>query len=209
MLSTSCCTFAIVLSLKTASDCSLTYFRPFQKLSCSGPTWTKWSPQKITFECSFIAQNPFLTILGLKKNFGFFFSKIQDFYVLTPILPRWGKVNSPKNHIWVLFYRVKSISDHFRTLKNFEKFFKNLSFFVLTPILLRWKKWSQQKIIFECSFIAQNPFHAISGLWKILKIFRNILKFLPPLARQNELSSQTQMLQFTWICKLMKIVKVY
>ena len=36
MLSTSSCTFAKVLSTKTASNCSLTYFRPFHKLSCSG-----------------------------------------------------------------------------------------------------------------------------------------------------------------------------
>ena len=47
MLSTSYCTFAVVLSLKAASDCSLTYFRPFQKLSCSDLTWlNKKSPQK-------------------------------------------------------------------------------------------------------------------------------------------------------------------
>ena len=65
-LSTSYCTFAKVLSTKTASDCSLTYFRLFQQLKCSGPTWlNKTKSTKITFECSFLAQNPFQTNLGL------------------------------------------------------------------------------------------------------------------------------------------------
>ena len=63
---TSYCTFAKVLSTKTASDCSLIYFRLFQKLSCSGLTWlNKTKFTKITFECSFIAQNLFQNILGL------------------------------------------------------------------------------------------------------------------------------------------------
>ena len=96
--------------------------------------WKKWSQQKILFECSFIAQNPFQTILGLWK-----------------------------------------------TLKNFRKFFW-IILFVSTPIQHRWKKWSQQKITFECSFIEQNPFQTILGLWKTLKIFRkkfwNFWKFL-------------------------------
>ena len=79
---------------------------------------------------------------------------------------------STKNHFWVLFHSAKPISDHFRTLKNFEKFFPKIwNFYVSTPWLHRWKKWSQQKITFECSFIAQNPFQTILGLRKILKNF--------------------------------------
>ena len=159
MLSTSYCTFGIVLSLKTASDCSLSYCRPFKNLSFSYPTrlnkmkstkyqfWVhfhsaksisnhfktlkkfwifflkkseKWNQQKILFECSFIAQNSFQTILGLWK-----------------------------------------------TLKNFRKEIWN--FCVSTPILHRWKKWSQQKIIFGCSVIVQNPVQTILGLRTILE----------------------------------------
>ena len=45
------------------------------------------------------------------------------------------------------------------------------------------KKWNQQKIVFECSFIVQNQFQTILGLWKILKIFfqkiRNFYMFRP------------------------------
>ena len=83
------------------------------------------------------------------------------------------QMKSTKNQFWVLFHSAKSISDHFRTFKNFENFFqKNRNFYVSTPILLRWKKWSQQKITFECFFIAQNPFQTILGLWKTLKNFR-------------------------------------
>ena len=85
MLSTSYCTFAVVLSLRTASDCSLTYFRPFHNLSCSGITWlSKKRSTKITFECSFIAQNPFQTTLGLSKIFEFFSQKLEIFICVDP-----------------------------------------------------------------------------------------------------------------------------
>ena len=127
MLSALYCTFAKVLSLESASDCPLTYFRPIQKLSFSGPTrFNKMKHTKITFERSFIAQNPFQPILGLEKKFyNFFLENSKLFYVLTPIMPRCRKVNSTKNHIWALFHSAISFSDHFRTLKNFEKFSKN------------------------------------------------------------------------------------
>ena len=85
MLSTSYCTFAVVWSLKTASDCSLTYFRPFQKLRCSGLTWlNKTKSIKITFAYSFIAQNLFQTILGLKKILEFFSQKFEIFVCFNP-----------------------------------------------------------------------------------------------------------------------------
>ena len=84
-LSTSYCTFPEVLSTKTASDCSLTYFRLFQKLSCSRPTWlNKMKSTKITFQCSFIAQNPFQTILGLRKILAFFSQEFENFVCLDP-----------------------------------------------------------------------------------------------------------------------------
>ena len=35
--------------------------------------------KKITFECSFIAQNPFQTILGLQKILKIFFKKFEIF----------------------------------------------------------------------------------------------------------------------------------
>ena len=41
----------------------------------------KWSQQKITFECSLIAQNPFQTHFRTLKNFENFFQKIRHFYV--------------------------------------------------------------------------------------------------------------------------------
>ena len=105
-------------------------------------------------------------------------------------------MKSTKNHFWVLFHSAKSISDHFRTRKNFENFQKIWNFYVSTPILLRWKKWSQQKIIFECSFIAQNPFQTILGLWKFFKFFRKkflkILKFFPSLTPYRKIFSSIE-----------------
>ena len=92
-------TFAIVLSLKTASDCSLTYFRPFQKLSCCGPTWlNKKRSTKITFECSFIAQNPLHIISGHQKILEFFFLKNLKFCVFQPLYCIGEKSKSTKNH---------------------------------------------------------------------------------------------------------------
>ena len=126
MLSTSSCTFAKVLSTKTASDCSLTYFRPFHKLGCSGLTWlNEMKPTKnhywVLFHSAKSISNHFRTL----KKCRFFFSKIQNSYMCwPPILPRWTKMNSTKNHMWVLFHSAKSNSYHFRTFENFEKFLK-------------------------------------------------------------------------------------
>ena len=42
-----------------------------------------------------------------------------------------------KNHFWVLFHSAKSISDHFRTLKNFRKIFEKI-FEIFWKILGFW-----------------------------------------------------------------------
>ena len=77
-----------VLSTKTVSDCSLTYFKLFQKLSCSGRTWlNKMKSTKITFECFFIAQNPIQSILGFRKILEIFFSKNLNFCMFRPPPP--------------------------------------------------------------------------------------------------------------------------
>ena len=126
MLSTTYRTFCKVLSAKTASDCSLSFadhLRTWVFPTLLG--WTNWSQQKITFDCSFIVQNPFQAFLGLWK-----------------------------------------------TLKNFRKIFWSF-LFISTPIIIGEKKWSQQKISFECSFIVQNPFQTVLGLWKVFEIFEN------------------------------------
>ena len=146
MLSSSYCTFAIVLSLKTASDCSLSYCRPFKNLSFSYPTWL-------------------------------------------------NKMKSTKNHFWVHFHSRKSISNHFKTLKNFGIFFLKFKIFICwPPYCLDEEKWTQQKILFECSFIAQNSFQTILGLWKTLKIFRkkiwNFCVSTPILHRWKKWSQQ-------------------
>ena len=88
--------------------------------------------------------------------------------------------STKKNQFWVLFHSTKSISDHFRTFKIFEKFFSKIKiFFMFRPLyFIGEKKWSQQKITFECSFIVQNPFQTILGLWKILKIFKKFEIFM-------------------------------
>ena len=155
-------------------------FRLFQKLSYFGPTClTKMKSTKITFECFFLAQNPFQTILGLRKFLDFFFSKIWNFCMFRPPYTAWEKkMMSTRNHFWVLFHSAKSFPDHFSTQKNFGIFFsKSWNFCMFQPLYcLDEKKWSQQKIIFECFFIAQNPFQTILGLWKTLKHFRKIFE---------------------------------
>ena len=54
--------------------------------------------KKITFECSFIAQNPFQTILGLQKIFKIFFKKFEIFICFDPYTTLVKKVKSTKNH---------------------------------------------------------------------------------------------------------------
>ena len=48
------------------------------------------------------------------------------------------------------------------------------------PYFIGEKKWSQQKITFECSFIVQNPFQTILGLWKTLKNRAQNMNSKPP-----------------------------
>ena len=129
MLSPSYCTFGIVLSLKTASDCSLSYCRPFKNLSFSYPTWL-------------------------------------------------NKMKSTKNHFWVHFHSEKSIANLFKTLKIFGIFSRKFKFFYMCwpSYCLDEEKWTQQKILFECSFIAQNLFQTILGLWTILEFFSQKFK---------------------------------
>ena len=82
-------------------------------------------------------------------------------------------MKSTKNHFLVLFYSAKPISYNFRALENFEKFWKKfLNFCVFRPLYCIGEKSEvDKKITFECSFIAQNPFQTILGLWKTLKNF--------------------------------------
>ena len=58
----------------------------------------KLSRQKFTFECSFIAQNPFQTILGLQKTLNNFSQKFEIFVCFDPHTVLVKKVKSTKNH---------------------------------------------------------------------------------------------------------------
>ena len=122
--------------------------------------------------CSFIAQNPFQTIIGLRKILQFFSQKFENFLCFDPYTAWLKKRKSTKNHFWVLFHSEKS--DHFSTSKNFGFFFSKIWNFCMfrPPHCIGKKKWSQQKIPFECSFIEQNPLQTILGLWKTRKNFR-------------------------------------
>ena len=174
MLSTSYCTFAVVLSLKTASDCSLTYFRPVQKLRCSGLTWlNKKKVHKnhfwVLFHSAKSISNHFRTI----KNFGIYFSKVQNFFMCWPqYFLGEGKWTQQKNTYDCSFIAQNPFHTNLELRKILEFFSQKFEIFVFRPpILHRWKKWTQQKITSECSFIAQNPFQTILGLWKIFQIF--------------------------------------
>ena len=62
-------------------------------------------------------------------------------------------------------------------LTKIDFFQENFSIFYNRHII--WEVFSsQQKISFECSFIAQNPFQTILGLWKTFeKIFEIFSEF--------------------------------
>ena len=75
-------------------------------------------------------QNPIQTMLRL-QTFQVFFQKIIFFTVLTPYSAQVRKVNSAKNHILVIFYSAKSISDHFTISELFQIFFSKHQFFSL------------------------------------------------------------------------------
>ena len=177
-------------------NCFWLLFDLFQTISETelfGPTClNKMKSTKIFFECFFLAQNPFQTILGLRKILEFFSQKFEIFVCFDPLYCMGEKMKLTKNHFWVLFHSAESIPDHFSTQKNFGIFFSKI--FMFRPLCyLGEKKWSQQKIAFECSFIAQNPFQTILGLWKTLKKFRksfwNLCVSTPILHRWKKVKS--------------------
>ena len=136
------------------------------------PRWRKVNSTKKHLWLLFHSAKSISYQFRTPKNFGIFFSKIWNF-VFQTLYCIGEKSEINKKSFLVLFYSAKPISYNFRTLKNFENFSSKIwNFCVSTPILHRWKRWSQQKITFECSFIAQNPFQTILGLWKTLKNFR-------------------------------------
>ena len=62
----------------------------------------------------------------------YLFQTISETELFRSYLAEQNEVH--KNHFWVLFHSAKSISDHFRTLKTFEKFSKNfLKFLFFDP----------------------------------------------------------------------------
>ena len=103
------------------------------------------------------------------------FQTISEHEFFMPYLVEQKKF--PKNHFWVLFYRAKSIWYNFRTSKNFGFFSQNFSFFWIflkcfdPPYCQNEKKWSQQKMTYECTFIAQNSFQTFWGLQKVWILF--------------------------------------
>ena len=74
--------------------------------------------KKMTFECSFIAQNPFQTILEHRKTLKHFQKFFNFLYVSNPILHRWKKVKSTKNHFWVLFHSLRPYRKIFSSIEN-------------------------------------------------------------------------------------------
>ena len=105
-LSTSHCTFANECIVN--KNCFWQLFDLFQTISETelfGPTCSnKMKSTKITFECFFLAQNPFQTILGLRKILEFFSQKFEIFVGFDPLYCMGEKTKLTKNHFWVLFH---------------------------------------------------------------------------------------------------------
>ena len=123
------------------------------------------------------------------------------------------KLHECFSNLWSLWLsrwfsnREKNKWTKFASMYENNQVNKNWIFCIFYSRDLIWKNLKVNKnISFECSFIAQNPYQTIFRARNNLK-FSRFLKTIPPLARQNEFSSQTQMLQFTWICKLRKMGK--
>ena len=74
-------------------------------------------------------QNPIQTILRFQIFQVFFLQKLIFFTVSIPYTAQVRKVQSAKNHVLVLFYRAKSISDHFTISELFQVFFQKINFF--------------------------------------------------------------------------------
>ena len=85
MPSTTYSTFCKVLSAKTVSDCSLSYWRPFKNLSFPYPTWlNKVKSTKNHFCALFHSAKSISGHFRTSKNFEFFF-KIRNFYMFRPL----------------------------------------------------------------------------------------------------------------------------
>ena len=179
MLSTSYCTFAVVSSLKTASDYSLTI--PETELFKSYLVEQKKVHKNhflVLFHSAKSISNYFRTI----KIFGIFFLKNSKFlYLLTPTLPRWRKVNSTKKHLWLLFHSAKSISYQFRTPKNFGIFFSKIWNFVFQTLYCIGEKSEINKKSFLVLFYSAKPisdhFRTLKNFEKFSKKFFKFLKY--------------------------------
>ena len=131
------------------------------KLSTSHWTFAKVLSTKTASDCS-------LTSFRLLQKLSF-------------SCPIWlNKIKSPK----IIFESSFIAKNPFHAILGLQKifliFFRKITKFlyVSTPKLHSWIKWSQQKITFECSFIAQIPFQTILGLRKIFEIFKKFEIFI-------------------------------
>ena len=135
----------------------------------------KWSQQKITFECSFIAQNPFQTILEHGKTLKHFRKFFNFLYVSNPILHRWKKWSQQKITFecsLIAQNPFQTILEHGKTLKHLRKIFNFL--YVSNPILHRWKKMKSTKNHFWVLFHSAKSISDHFRTWNNFETFSKI-----------------------------------
>ena len=104
------------------------------------------------------------------KLFKFFFQKIIFLTVLTPYTAQVRKVNSAKNHILVIFYSAKSISDHITISELFQVFSKNQFFSLFRTLYCKAEKHEVRKNHFSALLQCKIHFRPIYKL-RIFSIF--------------------------------------
>ena len=150
------------------------------------------------------AKNHFLVIFYSGKSISDHFTiselfqvsaKNQFFSLFRTLYCKDEKHEVRKKSFLVLFYSAKSNSDHVTT-SNFSSFFFQKIHFVLLfrpPIRHTWEKWREQKIIFQCSSIVQNPFQTILRFQNFFKFFQKInffYCFKPYIAKVRNMRSE-------------------
>ena len=102
-------------------------------------------------------QNPIQTMLRF-QIFQVFFQKINFFYCFDPYTAQVRKLKSAKNHLLMLFYSAKSISDHFTISEFFQVFFTKNQFFPLFRTLYcKGEKHEVRKKSFLGLFFSAKP----------------------------------------------------